>query len=64
MNQVKVLSPNERRKIRTSLRNDAIRAEFTRLYQIERLRYDDTISRIAEQFFLSQRTVRDILGAN
>jgi hypothetical protein len=38
-----------------------IQDSFQKLYQVERLRYDDCIERLAKKFFLTKRTVERIL---
>lgn len=40
-------------KQRRALRNQAIRERFTVLYEQERIRIDDTLVKLSEEFFLS-----------
>lgn len=56
-----VLTGTQSRKSRTAQRNQAIRDQFNKLYEVDGLRYDWAIQRLADNFFLSERTVRDIL---
>jgi len=49
------------RKARTAMRNKAIRDQFNLLYEVDGLRYDWAVERLAQNFFLSERTVKDIL---
>jgi 16S rRNA U1498 N3-methylase RsmE len=49
------------RKERTAMRNDAIYKEYNHLYEVKRLRYDDTIKVLAMDFYLSPRIIERIL---
>lgn len=48
-------------KLRTIARHRKIQARFTELYDQERLRYDDTIKQLADEFCLSTITIYEIL---
>jgi len=39
------------------LRVQQVQARFKKLYQVQRIRYDDVITRLGSEFFISQRRV-------
>lgn len=41
----------------TEVRNQRIRERFDHLYNKERLRYDDVIDKLAEEFILAKGTI-------
>ena len=42
-------------------RNEAIKKHFEELYNIQRMRHDDVIKSLSEQFYLSEKTIFSIL---
>lgn len=60
MNQAQ--NPHERRKAMTQKRNQKIRQRFTRLYEKDRLRMDDVVLRLCDEFCLSPITIERILN--
>jgi hypothetical protein len=49
------------RRKNTELRNAAIIHLFTELYQVKRIRFDDTIQELSIKYALSHSTIRKIL---
>lgn len=49
------------RKRNTARRDEAVRQMVNHLYNEKRLRFDDVIAKVAEKFFLSETTVKEIL---
>jgi hypothetical protein len=52
---------SELRKYNRLLRDKAVREMFSQLYQVERIRLDDCISKLAATFFLSKETINRII---
>lgn len=57
------MSPHifETRKRNTQTRYEKVRNKVNELYNEKRLRYDDVIKKVAEDFVMSERTIRNIL---
>lgn len=55
------ISKYEQRKQNRERRDQSINDEFKRLYNEERIRYDDCVKIIADKFFLCERSVTNIL---
>ena len=49
------------RKARTIQKHQKVKDRFWKLYDIDRIRMDDAIKKVAEEFFYSVRTVEDIV---
>lgn len=45
----------------TTARHERIRARFLELFEVQRVRFDDSVQRVADDFFLSPATVERIL---
>lgn len=45
----------------TIQKHQAVYKYFTELFEIKRLRYDDSIAKTAKHFFYQERTVEDII---
>lgn len=50
------------RKKNTAERNNKIKARFSELYEKKRMRLDDVISQLAEEFCLSPLTIERIIS--
>lgn len=50
------------RKMNTHRRNLRILEEYKRLYDVERIRHDDCLKKLSEQFFLSETSISRILS--
>ena len=48
-------------KKRTVNKYRAIQARYQLLYNVERMRFDDCIRRLSEEFFISETTVRRVI---
>jgi len=51
------------RRARRLQRNEVIRQRFRERYEQQRQRFDDVIAALAEEFFLTPRTIQRILTA-
>ncbi len=51
----------EQRKRNTEFRNEAIRMKFNQKYNVDRKRYDDVITELAEEFHLAVSTIETAL---
>jgi hypothetical protein len=46
---------------RINARNNAITIRFNTLYQTERIRYDDCITMLASEYFLSETVITNVI---
>lgn len=51
----------EKRKENTERRDKALLEAYNELYNVQRIRHDDCVLRLAESFFLTEETVNRIL---
>lgn len=58
----KPLTNAERQKQNTERKHRAVYDEYRRLFEEERIRYDDVINRLAERFFYAPSTIERIVG--
>lgn len=55
-------APHQIRKGTLERRNRDIQERFSHLYNQERIRLDDVVLKLAEEFYLSVHTINKILG--
>jgi hypothetical protein len=51
-----------KRKNNTDRRNKAIKERFKELYKVNRKRYDDCITALATEFFVTEATINRVLA--
>jgi hypothetical protein len=49
------------RKAKYDQRNEAMRLRFAELYEQHRVRFDDCIDKLSQEFFLSPHSVRKLI---
>jgi hypothetical protein len=59
--QTKECLPIKVRKSNKDRRDEAIRGRVNELYNIKRLRWDDVVRKVAEEFFVAPSTVKTAL---
>lgn len=48
-------------KVFTEAKNDKLFKRYHQLYEIERIRHDDVLKKLSEEFFVSTERARDII---